>query len=86
MKEAAVRKLAACMAGGTPALHFLFRAKHEERGRPARFVGLIGSHLEFDTIVGKNYRMTRSVSHPVIPAQAGIQYFAPFLDSKPARE
>jgi hypothetical protein len=26
--------------------------------------------------------MTRSVPLPVIPAQAGIQYFAPFLDSR----
>jgi hypothetical protein len=26
--------------------------------------------------------MTRSVSHPVIPAQAGIQNSAPFLDSR----
>jgi hypothetical protein len=32
--------------------------------------------------VGRNYRMTRSVSQPVIPAQAGIQYSALFLDSR----
>jgi hypothetical protein len=32
--------------------------------------------------VGRNYRMTRSVPHPVIPAQAGIQYSTPFLGSR----
>jgi hypothetical protein len=58
MKEA-VSEPAACIAGGTPALHSLAR-KTWERGRLARFVGL-------DTKLQSNHRETPKMTEILTP-------------------